>query len=211
MGVRFYDEAISAKVSSWLPKRNGKSIKVLKPDESNRLYILEASEARKENLTLPMVALSRDTTIDLLQKTMTPMSLKGLLLDSNGERSLNLNAIPIGLNYQLDIYARNSDEADDLMREFVFKMMHNTQLVIELPYNNEKFKHVCTIDLEGQVEDTSNISEKLFADQFTRWSIRFSIVGAYLFSLPYSENPKIEGVTLEVADNKKPPYNFTAE
>lgn len=211
MAIRYYDEAVSAKISSWLPKRNGKPIRVLKPDETNRLYSIEASEARKENLTLPMIALSRDTTIEIMQPTMTPKSMNGLLLDATQSAKLNLNDVPIAINYQLDIYTARYDEGDDLLREFIIKLMHNNQVVVEFPYNDQKFKHVSTITLNPQVEDTSNISEKLFPDQFTRWSIRFSINDAHLFSLPYTSNPSIENVSLSVADNKVAPHEFTEE
>ena len=198
MAVRYYDDAVANKINSWLPKDKNRKIQVLKPDETKRLFSIEADEKNDKPLTLPLIALSRSNTVSLKQKTMTPMSFDGLMLDSDSKHTLQLNGIPIYLSYQLDIYTRRYDEGDELLREFVFKLVNNPQIVIELPYNNQKFKHVATIEMQTDIEDTSDISERLFPGQFTRWTLRFDIDGAYLFSLPYVDNVSIDGYELEV-------------
>ena len=198
MAVRYYDDAVANKINSWLPKDKNRKIQVLKPDETKRLFSIEADEKNDKPLTLPLIALSRSNTVSLKQKTMTPMSFDGLMLDSDSKHTLQLNGIPIYLSYQLDIYTRRYDEGDELLREFVFKLINNPQIVIELPYNNQKFKHVATIEMQTDIKDTSDISERLFSGQFTRWTLRFDIDGAYLFSLPYVDNVHIDGYELEV-------------
>ena len=198
MAVRYYDDAVANKINSWLPKDRNRQIQVLKPDETKRLFSIEADEKNDKPLTLPLIALSRSNTVSLKQKTMTPMSFDGLMLDSDGKHTLQLNGIPIYLSYQLDIYTRRYDEGDELLREFVFKLINNPQIVIELPYNNQKFKHVATIEMQTDIEDTSDISERLFPGQFTRWTLRFDIDGAYLFSLPYVDNVHMDESGLEV-------------
>lgn len=201
MAVRYYDDAVANKINSWLPKDKNRKIQVLKPDETKRLFSIEADEKNDKPLTLPLIALSRSNTVSLKQKTMTPMSFDGLMLDSDSKHTLQLNGIPIYLSYQLDIYTRRYDEGDELLREFVFKLINNPQIVIELPYNNQKFKHVATIEMQTDIEDTSDISERLFPGQFTRWTLRFDIDGAYLFSLPYVDNVSIDGYELEVCQD----------
>ena len=198
MAVRYYDDAVANKINSWLPKDKNRKIQVLTPDETKRLFSIEADEKNDKPLTLQLIALSRSNTVSLKQKTMTPMSFDGLMLDSDSKHTLQLNGIPIYLSYQLDIYTRRYDEGDELLREFVFKLINNPQIVIELPYNNQKFKHVATIEMQTDIEDTSDISERLFSGQFTRWTLRFDIDGAYLFSLPYVDNVSIDGYELEV-------------
>ena len=64
--------------------------------------------------------------------------------------------------------------------------------------------------MQGQVEDTSGIQERLFSGQFTRWTLRLDIDGAYLYSIPYVDNVHIEE-ELEVAQNKQNPFNWTKE
>lgn len=210
MAIRFYDEAVAEKINSWLPKSKNKKIQVLSPDETERLFQIEADEKNDKPLSLPLIAISRDKTIPLLQKTMSPMSFDGLMLDSDGKQTLQLNGIPIGLSYQLDIYTRRFDEGDELLREFVFKLINNPQIVIELPYNNQKFKHVASIIMQENIEDTSAISERLFPGQFTRWTLRFDIHGAYLFSLPFVDNVSIDS-ELESAESTEKPLKYEKE
>jgi hypothetical protein len=192
MAIRYYDEAVSNKINSWLPKDKNRKIQVLKPDETKRLFMIEADEKNDKPLSLPLIAISRDPEITYLQKTMVPMSFDGLMIESDSKHSLQINAIPISISYQLDIYTRRFDEGDELLREFSFKLINNPQIVIELPYNKQKLKHVATIIMSDQAEDTSDISERLFPGQFTRWTLRFQINGAYLFSIPFVDNVSID-------------------
>lgn len=201
MSIMLYDEAVANKINSWLPKSGNDQIQVLKPDEVDRLYQIEADQKNDKPIQLPLIAISRSTSIDILQKTMVPMSFDGLMIESDGLHSLELNAIPISLSYQLDIYTRRYDEGDKLLRQFIFKLINNPQIVIELPYNDQHFKHVSTIQMQGQIEDTSAISERLVPGQFTRWTLRFDIIGAYLFSLPYVDNVSVELGDVEIRKN----------
>ena len=65
--------------------------------------------------------------------------------------------------------------------------------------NNFSFiPHSSTIRLESQIIDNSDIKEKLFSDQFTRFTLKFSIDDAYLFSLPIKENATVESVEVDI-------------
>ena len=211
MAIRFYDDAVADKINSWLPKRKNAKIQVLKPEETKKLFTIEADQNNDKPISLPLIAISRDTTVSLLQKTMDPKTFDGLTLEANEKESLQLNAIPISLSYQLDIYTRRFDEGDELLREFLFKLINNPQLVVEFPYNNQKFKHISTLMLHDQVEDTSAISERLFSGQFTRWTIRFDVDNAFIFSLPWVDNVSIEDYDLEVGQNIDKPIKYEKE
>lgn len=182
----------------------------MKPDETKRLFSIEADERNDKPIQLPLIALSRETQIDILHPTKRPMSFDGMMLKSDGEHTLQLDAIPISLTYQMDMYTRHYDEGDELLREMLFKLINNPQLVIELPYNNQKLRQVCAIKMQSQVEDTSAISERLFSGQFTRWTLRFNIDGAYIYSIPYVDNVHIEE-HFEVAQNKQNPFDYIEE
>ena len=203
MAIRYYDEAVAKKINSWLPKDKNRSIQILKPDETKKLFTIEADERDDKPLQLPLIALSRDTSIELKQRTMCPVSFDGLMLESDGKHTLQLNGIPIYLTYQMDIYTRHYDEGDEILREFVFKLVNNPQIVIELPYNGQNFKHVATILMQNTIQDNSDIGERLFSGQFTRWTIKFDIVGAYLFSIPYVDNVSIGDIKTEVKDKNQ--------
>lgn len=206
MAIRFYDEAIAKKIESWLPTNN--KIQILKPDETQRLFSVIADQNDDKPIQLPLIAISRETEIDLLKHTIQPMTFDGMMLESDGKHTLQLNAIPISITYQIDVYTKRYDEGDELLRELVFKIINNPQLTIELPYNNQKLTQVCAMKLQGQVSDTSSISERLFAGQFTRWTMRVDIDGANLYSIPNVENVHVGDVSVDVATNneKAPRY-----
>ena len=210
MAIRFYDEAIANKINSWLPKSKDRKIQVLKPDEVKRLFSIEADERNDKPIQLPLIAISRDTQIDVMHSTKRAMSFDGMMLESDGKHTIQLDAVPISLTYQIDMYTRHFDEGDELLREMIFKIINNPQLVIELPYNNQKLKQVCAMKLQGSVEDTSSVSERLFSGQFTRWTMRVDIDGAYLYSIPYVDNVSVE-YELEVARKNEPPLKYNKE
>lgn len=210
MAIRFYDDAIANKIISWLPKNKKAQIQVLRPDEVKKLFSIELDQSNDKPIQLPLIAISRDTAVDILHTTMQPMSFDGLMLEADTKHTLELDAIPISLSYQLDIYTRRYDEGDELLREFIFKLVNNPQIVVDLPYNNQHLQHISTITLQGQVEDTSNISERLFSGQFTRWTIRFNVQDAYLFNIPYVDNVEVN-YELYAADNTASPFNYKLE
>lgn len=188
MAIRYYDEALANKINSWLPKSKNRKIQVLKPDEVRRLFMIEADERDDKPIQLPLIAISRETQIDVMHPTKRAMSFDGIMLKSDSKHTLQLDAVPISLTYQIDIYTRHFDEGDELLRELIFKIINNSQLTVNLPYNNQNLIQVCSMKMQGQVEDTSAISERLFSGQFTRWTLRLDIDGAYLYSIPYVDN-----------------------
>lgn len=210
MAIRYYDEALATKINSWLPKSKNRKIQVLKPDEVKRLFTIEADERNDKPIQLPLIAISRDTQIDVLHPTKRAMSFDGMMLESDGKHTIQLDAVPISITYQLDIYTRHFDEGDELLRELIFKIINNPQLTITLPYNNQNLIQVCAMKMQGQVEDTSSISERLFSGQFTRWTLRLNIDGAYLYSIPYVDNVKVD-YELQVGRNNEPPIKYDKE
>lgn len=210
MAIRYYDEALATKINSWLPKSKNRKIQVLKPDEVKRLFTIEADERNDKPIQLPLIAISRDTQIDVLHPTKRAMSFDGMMLESDGKHTIQLDAVPISITYQLDIYTRHFDEGDELLRELIFKIINNSQLTITLPYNNQNLIQVCAMKLQGRVEDTSSISERLFSGQFTRWTLRLNIDGAYLYSIPYVDNVSVE-YGFEVGNNSTPPITYEKE
>lgn len=210
MAIRYYDEALANKINSWLPKAKNRKIQVLKPDEVKRLFTIEADERNDKPIQLPLIAISRETQIDVLHPTKRTMSFDGMMLESDGKHTIQLDAVPISITYQLDIYTRHFDEGDELLRELIFKIINNPQLTITLPYNNQNLIQVCAMKMQGRVEDTSSISERLFSGQFTRWTLRLNIDGAYLYSIPYVDNVKVD-YELQVGRNNEPPIKYDKE
>ena len=61
MAVRYYDDAIIYKLKKWIPDNS--NLRVLRPDESKRLFELTADDKRDKAFTLPFIALSRNDPI----------------------------------------------------------------------------------------------------------------------------------------------------
>lgn len=206
MACRYYDDIIVEKLKKWIPENS--KLRVLKPDESKRLFELTADDNNDQAFKMPFIALSRNNDISLLSTVKQPKSFDGLRLfeidNTTGKPVANprgtavLNVIPIGLNYQLDIYTKKFDEAEEYVRSFLFKLINNPLLIIDIPYNsinvqetngyNGILRHTANIRVTSTVSDTSSISERIFSGQFTRWTIQFELQDAFLFNIPYKKN-----------------------
>ena len=197
MAIRFYDEAVTEKIKAWIkdPK-----LTVLKPDETTRFFEMSLDNKKDEALTLPLIAISRDKNIDIVEATKQPKTFNGWNLKLDQKCSISLNAIPIKLSYQLDIYTRYLSEADEYVRNFIFNLINYPKVSIVLPYNDAEVRHDSLITLDPSITDNSDIKEHLFADQFTRFTIRFSIDDAYLFSIPVKPAVSLSGIELDVED-----------
>jgi hypothetical protein len=137
-----------------------------------------------------MVALSRNKDIKILQTTKTNRSFDGLRLikGNEKEKAVLFNVIPIQLDYQLDIFAKTYEEADEYLRNFLFKLINNPTIMIDIPYNGAQLRHIANLRILDTVSDTSDITERHFVGQFTRWTIQFELHDGFLFSIPYKQN-----------------------
>lgn len=209
MSIRLYDEALTSKLRSWV---KDDSLTITSPDETIRYFEYQADINDDKPIKLPLVAIRRARSVDVKNTNKTTLSFSGKKIhghhftDQEKEEHCNvmqLNAIPIGLGYQIDIYTRYAAEADEYLRNFVFNIVNHPKLKIEIPYNDAKYQHYCTMDLVMTMEDNSDIPERLSPGQFTRWSIGLRIEDAYLFSVPikkpyHIESPVVEATTLDI-------------
>lgn len=189
MACRYYDDILVAKLKKWVP--DDSKLRVLKPDESKRFFGLTADDNKDQPFKLPLIALSRNNDIELLSNVKSQKSFDGLHIAQVDDTTLQFNVIPIKLEYQLDIYTKTSEEGDEYLRNFLFKLINNPVIKIEIPYNGTHIEHIANIRVLSNVSDTSSISERIFSGQFTRWTISLEIKDAFLFSVPYRKNWKL--------------------
>lgn len=189
MALRYYDDIVAAKIKYWMPDNN--ALRVLKPDETKRLFETYADDKQDKPIQLPLIALSRSPDLELLLNIKNPRSFDGLKLEQSKAGTRQLNVIPVKLLYQMDIYTKTFEEADEYLRQYLFKLINNPKIHIDIPYNNTTYSHVAYIRVLSNIADTSNISERLFSGQFTRWTIQFEIQDAFFFSVPYKQNWKL--------------------
>lgn len=185
MSIQYYDEAVYNKINGWVKDKN---LMILKPEETTRLFQNIADKNEDRPITLPLIAISRESEITINNANKQPLTFDGMMLQANRNNTLQLDAIPITLRYQLDIYTRRLVESSEYIRNFVFNLLNYPRIEIEIPYNNLKMKHYSNIRLDTSIVDNSGIKEKLFPDEFTRFTISFYIDDAYLFNAPIREN-----------------------
>jgi len=189
MALEYYDDAIAGKLQKWTP--TNLQLRILKPDETKRLIETMADDSKDSNVKLPLIALSRNNEIELLLNVKNPRSFDGLKLEQTEEQTAQMNVIPVKLQYQLDIFTKTQVEADHYVREYLFKLINNPVIKIEIPYNNKNITQIANIKVLSNISDTSDIPQRLFTGQFTRWTIQLEILDAFLYNIPYRKNWKI--------------------
>ena len=205
MGVRFYDEALLRKLNTWAA---GTNTHITGVDESKRLFELISDTQNDRNIQLPLIALSRKGGYVILNKNKRPISCQGVLVQANQQKSATLNAIPIGISYQIDIYTRYLAEADEYARNIVFNIINYPKLNVEIPYEDLNLTHDANIRIVTEVEDNSDIAERLIPGQFTRLTIGIDIDDAYLFDVRIKDNVSIVSTLLQISNSA---YNNRTE
>lgn len=117
MSVYLYDEAFVEKLKNWT---DNTQLKVYSPDDTRRLFEVVADTNNDAPIKLPILCLRRVSGLTVQNTGKRPLTFDGMTLDANLKRSLQLNAIPIEINYQLDIYTRYFKEADEFVRNLTF-------------------------------------------------------------------------------------------
>lgn len=185
MSVKLYDDALIKKFQNWTRNTN---ITITKPNETKRLFEQIADNSDDAPIKLPLLALSRPGGYSILDLAKRPLSFDGVKLDATTQTSCQLNAIPISIPYQLDIYTRYFEEADEFARNLVFNIINYPKLDVIIPYQDRNYTHDSNIRIDSGVEDNSDIPERLISGQFTRLTINLTIDDAYLFDVRYRDN-----------------------
>ena len=191
MAVRFYDDALLAKLKKWTADTQ---VQLTGVNETRRLFEVVADKTNDKPIKLPLIALSRSGGYTIQEKYKQPKSYSGSTMIRLTDSGAKLNAIPIGISYQLDIYCRYLAEADEYARNIVFNIINYPKLSIEIPYEDSGLQHDANIRLTTDVEDNSDIPERLIPGQFTRFTIGIDIDDAYLFDVRIKDNISISSV-----------------
>ena len=197
MSVKLYDDAFMQKLRNWT---RDTAVTIVSPTETRQLFEVIADTTNDKPIQLPFIALKRPGGFTILDTGKKPLSFDGLTLDATNETASQLNAIPVSIPYQLDIYTRYLHEADEYVRNLVFNIINYPKLDIVIPYNDENYIHHSNIRLSREVEDNSDIPERLIPGQFTRMTMRIDVDDAYLFDVRYRDVYSIE-IGAEISDN----------
>jgi len=196
VAISYYDEAITKKIKDWLA--DSSKLRVLSPDETTRFIQLQAEDSNDKPLKLPFISISRNKDIEIESAIKQNKSFDGLIIGRSTDKTttVHLNVIPVKTTYQLDIYTKKRIEADEYVRQYLFKLINNPQIIIEIPYNNYLVRHTANLRVLNTVSDTSDISTHIFAGQFYKWTIQLELQDGFLFSIPQKQNWRIVGFDL---------------
>lgn len=199
MALKLYDDALVEKIKNWTQNT---IVNVLGPDDVRRTIEVIADETNDSPIKLPLIAITRNGgyVIEDFAIGKKAMSFDGLTLNANHQQASQLNSIPISISYELNVITRYYEQADEYMRNLIFNLINFPKLTINIPYNNENYKHVANITLNAEIEDASDIPLRLVAGQFTRLVITFQIDDAYLWDVRYRDVYSICG-TVETSEN----------
>ena len=131
---------------------------------------------------------------------MRQLSYNGLVQQRGDKSVFILNAIPIKLNYQLDIYTRYAEQADDLSRNLMFNIMNYNKLLITIPYQGSNIPHRATMRVGTEIQDNSAVPERLVTGQFTRLTMNLDIDDGYLWDVHERLLKQIVGVSVDAKD-----------
>ena len=185
MAVRYYDEALVNKIRNWVIDPN---MNIISPADTKQFFALNSDRSKDAPLKLPAIVLSRNNYCEIINPNKQALSYDGGHIKANEMKSAVLNAIPIKISYELSIYTRYFDEADEYARNFAFNLINYPSVDINIPYQGANIPHRSTIDLNNRITDNSNQTNRLAPDQYYRISLNFDINDAYLFSVPIMYN-----------------------
>ncbi|MBQ6631062.1 MAG: hypothetical protein IJH55_02875, partial [Romboutsia sp.] len=123
MSTFLYDEAIVRKFKSWT---HSSQIEIFGPNETSKVFELIADKNNDEPIKLPLIYIERDRGFNIINggTTRRPLSYDGKDINVNKKQAEILNAIPISISYQVNVYTRYAKEADILVRNLIFNVIN---------------------------------------------------------------------------------------
>lgn len=185
MSVYLYDEAFVSKLKNWTKDTQ---IQIYSPDDTKRLFEVVADKNNDKPIQLPILCLRRKSGLNVQNINKQPLTFNGMRVQTTDTAAMHLNAIPIDISYQLDIYTRYFKEADEFLRNLTFNIINYPKLTIKIPYNDADIEHNGFIRMSSDIEDNSNVQERLIGGQFTRFTFNISIDDAYLWNVKVRDN-----------------------
>lgn len=184
MSATLYDNAIVERFRSWTGDNH---ITITPPDDlfSYRAHI------DNDEVKLPIISLNR-VGMTLLDTSKQPKSYDGMSIEISKDKSFKLRAVPVRINYQVDVITRFRKECDALVRELIFKIINNPTITVQVPFNNYNGFHNFNILLGEDVDDNSDIVEHNERGEYFRQTLNLYTDDAYLFSYKEHENKTLE-------------------
>ena len=188
MSISLYDNALLRKFNKWTA---GSPAMLTGVDETTRLFEVLSDKSGDKPIKLPLITLSRPGGYSILNKNKRPLTFNANTFQITESRGAKVNIVPIEISYQIDVYARYLEEADEYARNIIFNVINYPKLTVDIPYENIGIKHDANIRINSDIENNSDIPQRLISGQFTRFTITINIDDAYLFDVRIHDNLSI--------------------
>lgn len=185
------------------------------PKTNNNVYITNAEnvfeiigDVSNDEIKFPLISLVRTgwSISDEKPEMMTKAgALKDVKIgDKDGKlKQIRLQAIPISINYQIDVWTRTRIDNDAVTRELVWYYTLNPQLLVEIPHGLN-MTHPFNIFFESEIEDNSDIVEHINRGQYFRQTLGLYINDAYLWRSSVKNVTTVESVGFEIYTGEIP-------
>ena len=172
--IYLYDEAI---VNKFRTIFDDTRITVQPPENAIR-YVAQLSE---DNVKFPLISLNRTNWSLRSGDISWAQSRIGVANRINSDDTISvMRAIPIQLEYQLDIYTVDRLTNDEIYRELIFYFIKHPTLEVEIPYTIDG-GHVFNLDINPDIVDNSDTVEHVNKGVLYRYTSTWVVKDAYLF------------------------------
>jgi len=135
----------------------------------------------KDNIQLPMISIMR-TGVNILDNVPFALMKTGTLAKLNREDKYftRVQAIPIQINYMLDVWTKERLSNDNIVRELLFYFYTHPTLQVDIPYTLN-FKHDFNIFVSSNIDDNSDVTSHGTRGEYFRQTLNLYTNDAYLW------------------------------
>lgn len=174
MSTYIYDEAL---VEDLRTLTKDTRIHIVPPDNLFRLV----GRIVEDEIKMPLISLAR-TGWQLTDSRPHTVKFDGALAGYNDESNKlkRVQALPINISYQLDVWTKTRLENDNILRELIFYYSTNPTLSVKIGYGLD-IDHNFNVFIDNDIEDNSDIVEHKNRGEYFRQTISLYTDDAYLW------------------------------
>lgn len=178
-----------------------KKIYIVSPEDTLDMNAVLSND----KIQLPIISINR-LGWSLQDKRPHPLRFSGKLVEIlEGDVKMYLHAMPIIINYSIDVWTNTRLENDLIMRELLWYYSLNPTLEVHIPYGYNH-NHTFNIFFNNEIEDNSDIVEHKNKGRLFRQTVTLYTDDAYLWKTSKSV-VKFEGIDFYIKDGKEVLYH----